>query len=320
MSSETDIEHRSLGRAGLDVTVVTVGGAPLGSMPRNFGYAVDRDQGVAVARAAFAGPFNALDTSSAYSSGESERRIGEAIRQAGGLPDGFVLSTKISRDLTTGDFSGAEMRRSIAGSIERLGIDQFPLVYLHDPEQISFEEAMAPGGPVEVLVDLKRTGVSAAIGVAGGPIDLLLRFIATDLFDVVLTHNRWTLINRSAAHLIQTAHTRGIGVVNAAPFGGGLLARGSGGAARYAYRDAPMNLVEAVADIEHACARHDIPLAAAALQFSTRDPRIATTVVGVSKPERIAETAALLAVDIPQDVWNAVDVAAASLRGTALPQ
>lgn len=321
MTGDAAVERRSLGRAGLDVTVVTVGGAPLGSMPKNFGYEVDRARGVAVARAALAGPFNALDTSSAYSGGESERRIGEAVRAAGGLPDGFVLSTKISRDLATGDFSGAEMRRSIAGSMERLGLDRFPLVYLHDPEHLGFEQAMAPGGPVEVLLDLKRTGVAQAVGVAGGPLAMLHRFVETDLFDVVLTHNRWTLVNRSAGALIEAARARGMGVVNAAPFGGGLLARGAGGgAARYAYRDAPPDLSEALAGIERACARHGVPLAAAALQFSTRNPHIATTVVGVSRPERIAETAALLTTDVPQDVWDEADAAAASLRGTDLPR
>ena len=53
-------------------------------------------------------------------------------------------------------------------------------------------------------------------------------------------------------------------------------------------------------------AEHDIPLAAAALQFSIRDPRIASTLLGVTRPERIAETVRLASVDIPEAAWQAL--------------
>ncbi len=55
--------------------------------------------------------------------------------------------------------------------------------------------------------------------------------------------------------------------------------------------------------MQRACAAHDVPLAAAALQFSARDPRITSTVVGVSKPSRIAETARLLTQPVPEELW-----------------
>jgi len=311
---------RRLGRSELRVTAVTVGGGPLGSMPKNFGYEVDAERGIATAAAALDGPFNALDTSSAYSAGESERRIGEALRRRGGLPEGFVLSTKISRDLGTGDFSGEQMRRSIEGSLQRLGLDRVPLVHLHDPEHISFEEAMAPGGPVEVLLGLRDSGVAGAIGVAGGPTDLLRRFVATDLFDVVLTHNRWTLVNRAAGTLIDEARARDVGVVNAAVLGGGILATGTGGSSRYAYREAPAELLRQVGRIEAACAAHGVPLAAVALQLSLRDPRIATTVVGMSRPERVAETAALARVRVPDEIWELVEDVAVRLADVPGPR
>jgi len=104
---------------------------------------------VATVRRAFAGPINFLDTSNGYSGGESERRIGAALAEAGGLPDGFVLATKVDRDGATGDFSGDQVRRSARESLERLGLDRIQLLYLHDPEHITYEEAMAPGGPVD---------------------------------------------------------------------------------------------------------------------------------------------------------------------------
>ena len=72
-------------------------------------------------------------------------------------------------------------------------------------------------------------------------------------------------------------------VLNAAPFGGGMLAGRAAGAGYYGYREAGPAVLERIEALHAACARHDVPLAAAALQFSTRDPRIVSTVVGVSR-------------------------------------
>jgi D-threo-aldose 1-dehydrogenase len=311
--------ERPLGTTGLHVTPLTVGGAPLGSMPKNFGYDVSEDQGVATARAALTGPIRALDTSSAYSAGESERRIGIALRELGGLPDGYLLSTKISRDLATGDFSGAEMRRSIAGSLERLGLERVPLVYLHDPENTTFEAATAPGGPVDVLRELKDSGVAQAVGVAGGPADLMARYIGTGHFDVLLTHNRWTVVNRNADALIDLAVERGLGVVNAAVLGGGILAMGTAGSDRYAYRPAAPEVLAAVRRIEDVATRAGVPLSTLAVQFSTRDPRIATTVVGVSKPGRIEQSVAAATTPVDPAVFDEIDAIARTVPTHLLP-
>lgn len=295
---------RELGRTGLDVTSVCIGGGPVGSMPDNFGYEVPAERGVATVRRALAGPFTFLDTSNGYGDGESERRFGAALRAAGGLPAGFVLSTKVDPDPRTGDFSGARVRRSVEESRERLGLDRLQLLYLHDPERISFEEAMARGGPVEALVRLREEGVAEHTGVGGGPVRLMSRYLATGAFEVLLTHNRWTLVDRSADELIDEAVGRGMGVVNGAPFGGGILAKGSAAMPTYAYAPAATAVLDRVRDMERACAEHSVPLAAAALQFSTRDPRIASTVVGVSRPERIEQTLALATWPIPDALWE----------------
>jgi D-threo-aldose 1-dehydrogenase len=307
----SELPRRPLGRTGLSVTPLCVGGGVLGSMPQNFGYDVPADRGVATVRRAFAGPINFLDTSNGYSGGESERRIGAALAETGGLPDGFVLATKVDRDGATGDFSGDRVRRSARESMERLGLDRIQLLYLHDPEHITYEEAMAPGGAVEALVRLRDEGVAEHIGLAGGPVGLMARFLATGEFEVLITHNRWTLVDRSADALIDDAVGRGIGVVNGAAFGGGMLAKGTAVSTDYAYRPAPEVVVERVRAMEKACAQHGVPLAAAALQFSMRDPRITSTIVGISRPERVDETLRLAEWDIPDALWAELDPLAA---------
>ncbi len=169
MLNPAPLELRPLGRTGLQVTGLCVGTAPLGDMPDTFDYSVGEEQARATLRAAFAGPITFVDTAASYGDGESERRIGGVLREIGGLPAGFVLASKADRDLKTGDFSGDQMRRSVERSLRLLGLEQLQLLYLHDPEHTTFEKAMEPGGPVEVLQKCKEEGLLAHLGVAGGP-------------------------------------------------------------------------------------------------------------------------------------------------------
>jgi D-threo-aldose 1-dehydrogenase len=298
---------RPLGSTGLTVSLLCAGGGLLGSMPDNFGYDVPAAQGVRTARRVLDGPIAFLDTSNNYSGGESERRIGTAIAERGGLPEGFVLATKVDQDVDTNDFSGTRVRRSLEESLERLGLDRIQLLYLHDPEQISFEEGMAADGPVRELLRLRDEGLAAHLGVAGGPVDLLRRYLETGAFEALITHNRYTLVDRSADELISDAHERGVAVINAAVFGGGILAKGTSGSTRYAYREAPAEVVSAVRAMEEACSRHEVPLAAAAVQFSTRDPRISSTILGFSKPERVDEAVAQATWPIPDELWTELE-------------
>lgn len=295
------LTKRALGATGLMVHPLCIGGAPIGDMPETYTYAVAEDQALATARAFFEGPINFIDTAASY--GQSERRIGLVLRELGGLPEGFVLDTKADRDLKSGDFSGDQMRRSVERSLRLLGLDRLQLVYLHDPEHTTFEQATAPGGPVETLQRLKEEGLIAHLGVAGGPIDMSMRYVETGVFAVAISHNRYTLLNTSAAPLLDLCARRGVANVNAAPYGSGILAKGSSAYPRYAYQEVSSDLLDRARRIEAICARYHVPLAAAALQFSLRDPRITSTIVGISKPERLAQTVELAQYPTPPELW-----------------
>lgn len=304
------VKRRALGRTGLEVTGICIGTSPLASIPELYEYEVDDELAEATVEAVLDGPFNFLDTSNNYGGGRAERRIGAVLRRRP-LPDGFVLATKADADPVTGDFSGERVRRSVEESLERLGLDHVPLMYLHDPEfHITFEQAMAPGGPVEALIALREEGVIGHIGIAGGPIDLMRRYVRTGVFEVVLSHNRWTLINRTADPLIEDAIAHGVAFVNGAPYGGGILAKGPDLQPRYAYHERGATVREAVVAMQRACAAHGVPLAAAALQFSLRDPRVTATVVGVTGTERIADTLTLATTPIPPTLWDELDTCA----------
>lgn len=276
-------------------------------MPETFGYEVSEEQALAALRRAFRSPINFLDTAASYADGESERRIGLVLTELGGVPSGYVLSTKADRDLRTGNFSGDQIKRSVERSLRLLALDRLQLLFLHDPEHITFEQAMAPGGPVRVLQRLRDEGVIEHLGVAGGPIDLMIRFLKTGAFEAVITHNRYTLLNRTAEPLLDFAARHGVPLLNAAPYGGGMLARGPEAFARYAYQDAPPDLVARARGAAGVCERYGVPLAAAALQFSTRDVRILSTIVGISSPERLDKTLTLAAFPISEPVWAELD-------------
>ena len=164
---------------------------------------------------------------------------------------------------------------------------------------------------MEALVELQREGLIDHLGVAGGPIDLMRRYLRTGVFEVVITHNRYTLVDRSAEPLLDEAGELGVAVVNGAPYGGGVLAKGPAAVSDYAYRAAPADVMRCVEQIDAACARHGAPIAAAALQFSLREPRVASTIAGMSAPERVEETVRLARWPIPAELWDELESMAA---------
>ena len=294
---------RPLGRTGRYVTAVCVGTGEIGDMSV-YGGSVPEERALATARRAFAGPLNFVDTSNGY--GVSEQRIGIVLRQIGGLPVGALLGTKVD-PVDGGPFDGARVRASVKESMERLGLDHLALLHLHDPERISFAEAMAPDGPVVAMRELVTEGLVDHLGVAGGPVELLRRFVATGFFQVVLTHNRWTLLDQSAGPLLDDCAAAAVAVLNGAPFGGGMLVKGPAQVPKYCYRQAPPALVSAALAMQAACDRHGVPLGAVALQYSLKETRITSTVVGMSRPERYDETLALAASAVPDERWAEID-------------
>jgi D-threo-aldose 1-dehydrogenase len=296
----TDGWSRPLGDTGLRVSAVCAGGSPLGSMPQLYGQEVSTEQAVATVRALLDSPIRTIDTSNGYSDGDSERRIGQALAEAGGIPQDVVVITKV--DPRDRDYSGERVRASVAESRERLGLDHLPLVHLHDPEFFAFEEITRPGGAVDTLVELRESGQVGAIGLAGGQVQVMARYLELGVFDVLLVHNRWTLLDRSAEDLLRTAEDAGLGLINAAVYGGGLLA-GGGAGRMYGYRPAPPEVLEAVDRMRVVCERHGTDLRTAALQFSLRDPRFATTVVGMGRPERVEQTVRAASAVLPDALW-----------------
>ena len=248
-----------------------------------------------------------VDTSNNYADGRSESALGAATARMGARAAGTAVFTKTDRDPETGAHDGDRVKRSFEESLNRLGVERLPVLHLHDPGALTLAEAMAPGGAVEALVSLREQGLVDAIGIATGTRSVVEQFVRTDAFDTVLTHNRFTLADRSAATILDLAAERGMAVFNGAPFGGGILADASGERTSYGYRPASYALLGFIGRLRQLCTQWGVALPAAALHYSLREPRIHSTVVGISTLERLDALEALLAARIPEGFFAAVD-------------
>lgn len=301
------LQRRIVGNSTLDVPPIAVGCAPLGNMVETFGYSVPEESALATVRAALESPLNYIDTAAWYGDGESERRIGLVLEELGGLPQGALIQTKIGRVPDSGEFSGETTKRRFERSMELLGVDHFDVVFLHGPLHGELATLMAPGGPAEVLQGYHEQGLFDHYGVASDFADVDLEFLKTGMFDAVISSNRYTLLNTNANELHDYAFAQGIAVLNAAPYGSGILSRGPRAYPRYFYLPAPQTVIDRALALEAICDRYGIPLAAAALQFSMNDPRISVTIVGMTRPERVQQTIELASVEIPAGVWEEID-------------
>lgn len=293
---------RPFGSTGLQVSAITAGGGPLGGMPELFGYDTPEDQGVRVVVDLLASPIRAIDTANGYSQGRSEERIGTAIARTG--RGDMLIATKV--DAAGGDFSGRRVRTSVAESRARLGMDVLPLVYLHDPEFHPDAGFDRPGGAIEALVALRDEGTVGHIGIAGGHVPTIDHLLDTGVFEVLLTHSRATLLDRSADPLIDRARGAGMGVANAAVLGGGMLAARAA-TPLYGFRPARAEILRAAAALHDLAEEFGVRLADAAVHQSLRDDRIDTTVVGFSKPSRIPQLLHSLRTPIPDEFWARAD-------------
>ncbi len=301
------LRKTSLRDTGVDITGLAFGTSALGDMPDTYGYSVGEARARATIHEIFDGPANVIDCSRIYGFGRAEERVGSVIRERGGLPDGFVVSTKLDRDFETGCFDADRARRSLDESLVALSVDSVQLLHLHDPEHArDLKEIAGSKGAINELFRMKEEGLAQAVGLAMGRIDIMLPILKDWPFDALISHNRYTLLNRSADALFDYARSNGIAIINAAPFASGMLAKGTAKSNLIAYQQANDEQLESVRAIESVCAEHGVPLAAAALQFSMRDPRIGSTLLGVTRPERVNEAIRLAEIPIPDAFWQAL--------------
>lgn len=290
-----------------------LGTAPLGGLYK----AVSDEQAQAAVDRAWSLGLRFFDTAPLYGSGLSERRLGTALRNR--PREQFALSTKVGRLLRAGepaeafkgapalapvfDFSHDGALRSLAESLERLGLDRVDIALIHDPDD-HFAEALA--GAYVALERLRAEGVVSAIGVGMNQAALLARFARETDVDCFLVAGRYTLLDRGAQpELLPLCEERGIAVIAGGVFNSGILVDGE----TFDYTPAPASVRERVAQLREICARWHAPLAAAALQFPLRHPAVASVLVGCRSGQEVEEDARLFSLDLPDGLWEELEAA-----------
>ncbi len=122
-------------------------------------------------------------------------------------------------------------------------------------------------------------------------------------FDAIITTNRHTLVSANAEPMIELCAPAARRSSTPRPTPAAPSPRARPNYNRYVYQEATDEMLAPVRAVEAVCARHGVPAGAAALQFSLRDPRVAATICGVSKPERVAQTLEWANYPIPDAVW-----------------
>ena len=307
-------EHVRLGRTALTVTKFGLGTAPLAGLFQ----AVNEAQGVRVIERAWEAGIRFFDTAPLYGHGLAEIRVGKALRHK--PRDEFTLATKVGRLLRADappepgqayrgtppvnpvfDFRYEGVMRSVDESLERLGLDRIDILHIHDPDD-HYNEAI--NGAYRALDRLRTDGVIGAVSAGMNQAEMLTRFAREGNFDCFLLAGRYTLLDQVALkELLPECTKRGIAIMAAGVYNSGILADPKPGA-HYNYQAAPAEILERAQRIRDVCARHGVPIKAAAVQFPLGHPAVTCVVVGCRSQQQLTESIEMFEVDIPSALWR----------------
>ncbi|WP_132116389.1 aldo/keto reductase [Actinocrispum wychmicini] len=311
------MQTNRLGRTAVTVTPLGFGGGPLGGLFAP----VDHDVAMAALAAAWAGGIRYFDTSPHYGIGQSERLVGEFLRQR--PRDAYTLSTKVGRVLVpqdpagrmddvgfhvpathrrVWDFTRDGIRRSVEDSLTRMGVDRFDVLLLHDAEE-HFEDALRDGYPA--LAELRDEGVVGAIGAGMYDTALQTRLVRETDIDVMIQSGRSTLLDHTAFDgLLPECQRREVSVIAASIFNSGLSATPRPLAdAHYDYEPAPPEMVTRTHRIADVCEAHGVTVPQAAMKFPLRHPAVVGILVGMRSAEEARDDIAMFDMDVPEPLW-----------------
>jgi D-threo-aldose 1-dehydrogenase len=316
-----------LGNGGLTFTELGFGTAPLGNLYR----AVTEADADAILDAAWAGGVRYYDSAPLYGFGLAERRLGRALY---GRPrDDYVLSTKVGRLLRpclpenrdgigkwfdvparqeVYSFTYDGVMRSVDFSLERMGVDRFDILYVHDidvPNQGSraavdarVDELMRGG--YYALLSLRDQGVIRAFGAGVNEWEVCEELTRRGDFDIFLLAGRYTLLEQEAlTSFLPLAESRGIGIVIGGPYNSGILATGPVEGAYYDYEPAPPEIRERVRRIEAVCQAHGVAMVEAAFHFPLRHPAVVSVIPGGQTPAEMTQNLEVAAATVPDALW-----------------
>jgi D-threo-aldose 1-dehydrogenase len=198
------------------------------------------------------------------------------------------------------DFSYDGVMRSVEESLERLGVERVDVLHVHDPDD-HLEEALA--GAYPALDRLRAEGAIGAVGAGMTQTPALVRLAQAADFDCFLLAGRYTLLDHGGlTELLPLCEQRGISLIVGGVYNSGILADPAPGAT-FDYAQAPPALLERARRLHEVCARHGVPLKAAAIQFPLGHPAVASVLTGCRSAAELEENVRMFETPIPADLW-----------------
>jgi len=296
------LEHRQLGRSGIQVPVLTFGG-------NVFGWTIDEQPSFSLLDALVEKGLNFIDTADVYSrwapgnkGGESEVIIGNWLKKSG-KRDQIVLATKVGMDLGDGKtgLAPAYIRQAVDASLKRLQTDYIDLYQAHrDDADTPLQETLAA---FDALI---KEGKVRAIGASNYADDRLREALKISADNGLARYEtlqpEYNLYDRAGyeSGLEQVAVEHGLGVINYYSLASGFLsgkyrskedaaksARGQGVVEKY-LNDRGLKIVNALVQI--ADARHASP-AQVALAWQIARPSVTAPIVSATSLTQVDELA-----------------------------
>lgn len=322
------------------------GAASIGNLYR----AVPDDQAREVVVRAWDAGIRYFDTAPHYGFGLSEKRLGTVLAELD-AGQAAIVSTKVGRrldprpdaDLSVArqafvspepyesvfDYSYDAVMRSYEGSLKRLRRDRIDILYAHDIGSFAHGDAHPQlfreflDGGYRAMCELRDSGAVGAIGLGVNETAVCIEMLGHGEIDLIMLAGRYTLLEQDPLDdLLRLCAERGVRLVIAGPYNSGILAKGvrhGGEIPNFNYEPAPPAIVEQVGAIEDVCARHGVPLAAAALQFPLAHPQVASVVPGMGSVRQVEDALALMAQPIPAALWGELKDAALIRRDAPTP-
>lgn len=268
--------YGALGNTGLSVSRIGFGASPLGDV---FG-TTDPAEGLKAVHRAIDFGINFFDVSPYYGNTLAEERLGNALL---GRRDKVVLATKCGRyGAESFDFSPSRIRRSIDESLARLQTDYVDLFQAHDIEFAEVDQIVNETLPA--LREIQQSGKARFIGITGYPLGMLLSVAEREPVDTILSYCHYSLLATDLnAELAPFTNANGIGLINASPLHMGLLSDSK----VPEWHPAPMKVRRAAAEVVQLCREHGFDPVVVALAFAIANPRVASTLVGMSSREQV---------------------------------
>jgi len=296
------IRKRPLGRTGLEISELTLGGGYVGGVMIHPPEDVRRE----ALRRSLAAGVDWVDTAQSYGQGQSETNIGRLLKE---LPEAERprISTKIGlKPEDMADVKSA-VRRAIEGSLERLGLDKVVVYQLHnrigtsDASWITPYEMLRPGGIADAFESLKEAGLTDHIGITAlGDTNAVRDVIASERFQTAQVY--YNLLNPSAGAnmppsfdstdfrgLLGACCAHGVGVFGIRVMAGGVLASPEPHG-----REVPITVnsdheteVARAAAAWKALGPRNEPTAGTAVRYALAEPRISSAEFGAATLEHV---------------------------------